>query len=153
MAWLPYNFIQSEGSIHATCNNLVCCKTGLNVTWVVKRTTYIFNSFCGNVAKQVLPNTPVSLSRFFLAKTIPSIPKVANGKTLSVIIDWLPSFPPSLLLAHAIFPFLFLRIKAWFSSLSHATTNLFALFSQMAAHFARYSKFQQDIYPQKQLFN
>ena len=31
MAWLPRNFIQSEVSIHATCNNLICCKTGLNM--------------------------------------------------------------------------------------------------------------------------
>ena len=31
MARLPRYFIQSEVSIHATCNNLVCCKTGLKV--------------------------------------------------------------------------------------------------------------------------
>ena len=31
-AWLPRNFIQSEVSIHTTCDNLIqCCKTGLNV--------------------------------------------------------------------------------------------------------------------------
>ena len=32
-------------------NNLICCKTGL--IWVMKRTTTLFNSFCGNVARQV----------------------------------------------------------------------------------------------------
>ena len=32
-------------------NNLICCKTGL--IWVIKRTTTLFNSFCGNVARQV----------------------------------------------------------------------------------------------------
>ena len=152
MAWLSHNSIQSEGSIHATCNNLVCCKTGLNVTWVVQRTTYILNSFCSNVAKQVLPNTPVSLSRFFLAKNYPVYPQGSQCKNFECNY-WLTDYPPSLLLAHATFPFLFLRIKVWFSSLSHATTSLLALSSQMAAHFARYSKFQQDIYPQKQLFN
>ena len=31
MAWLPRNVIQSEVSIHATCSNLICCKTGLKV--------------------------------------------------------------------------------------------------------------------------
>ena len=30
MACLPHNFIQSEVSIHATCNNLICQGTGLN---------------------------------------------------------------------------------------------------------------------------
>ena len=90
------NFIQSEVSIHATCHNLVCCKTSLNVTWVRKRVTYIFNSFWSNVSKQVtvLPNTPVSLSRFFFQPK--TIPKVANVKTLSAItILYLPSFPSS----------------------------------------------------------
>ena len=32
-------------------NNLICCKTGL--IWVRKRTTTLFNLFCGNVARQV----------------------------------------------------------------------------------------------------
>ena len=31
-------------------NNLICCKTGL--IWVIKRTTTLFNSFCGNVTWQ-----------------------------------------------------------------------------------------------------
>ena len=31
MACLPHNFIQSEVSIHPTCNNLICQGTGLNV--------------------------------------------------------------------------------------------------------------------------
>ena len=31
MVCLPYNFIQSEVSIHPTCNNLICQGTGLNV--------------------------------------------------------------------------------------------------------------------------
>ena len=31
MACLPHNFIQSEASIHPTCNNLICQGTGLNV--------------------------------------------------------------------------------------------------------------------------
>ena len=31
IAWLPRNFNQSEVSIHATCKNLICRKTGLNV--------------------------------------------------------------------------------------------------------------------------
>ena len=31
MACLPHNFIQSEVSIHPTCNNLICLGTGLNV--------------------------------------------------------------------------------------------------------------------------
>jgi len=51
IARLPRNFIQWNVSIHATCNNLVCCKTGLNV--LLKRATFLFNSFCSNVAKQV----------------------------------------------------------------------------------------------------
>ena len=100
MAWLSHNFIQSEGSIHATCNNLVCCKTGLNVTWVVKRTTYIFNSFCSNVAKQVLPNTPVSLSRFFLAKNYPVYPQSSQCKNFECnywLITLLPFFSLMLL--------------------------------------------------------
>ena len=35
------------------CNNLIGCKTGFNVTWVVKRATSLFKSFCSNTAKQV----------------------------------------------------------------------------------------------------
>ena len=31
MAWLPRNFIQSDVSIHTTCNNLIYCKEGLSV--------------------------------------------------------------------------------------------------------------------------
>ena len=31
--------------------NQICCKTGF--TWVVKRATPLFHSFCSNVAKQV----------------------------------------------------------------------------------------------------
>ena len=31
MACLLSNFIQSEVSIHTTCNDLIWCKTGLNV--------------------------------------------------------------------------------------------------------------------------
>ena len=50
MLWLSRYFIQSEISIHATWNNLICCRTGLNVGG--KRATLHFNSFCSNVAKQ-----------------------------------------------------------------------------------------------------
>ena len=85
---------------------------------------------------------------FFLAKNYPVYPQSSQCKNFECNY-WLITLLP----AHATFPFLFLHIKAWFSSLSHATTSLLALSSQMAAHFARYSKFQQDIYPQKQLFN
>ena len=49
MVCLPRNFIQSKVSIHATCNDLICCKTGL--MWVVKRATSLFNSFCRYVAE------------------------------------------------------------------------------------------------------
>ena len=30
MAWVLRNFFQSVVSIHTTCNNLICCKTGSN---------------------------------------------------------------------------------------------------------------------------
>ena len=51
MAWLRRNFIQSEDSIHATCNNLIDAKRVW--TRVVKRGTSLFNSFCRIVTKQV----------------------------------------------------------------------------------------------------
>ena len=133
MTWLPHNFIQSEVSIHATCNNLVCCKTSLNVTWVRKRVTYIFNSFWSNVSKQVtvLPNTPVSLSRvFFSAKNFPQSSQCKNFECN----HWFFIFPPSPLLAHATFPFFFLR---------KCDSLPFGPFSLNG-----YSKFQQDMYPQ-----
>ena len=51
MAWLLLNFVQSVVSIHATWNNLICCKTGLIVG--VKTRHIAFNPFCSNVPKQV----------------------------------------------------------------------------------------------------
>ena len=46
--WTTLYFLQQ---LFATCNNLICCKTG----WmrVVKRAASLFNSFCSNIAKQV----------------------------------------------------------------------------------------------------
>ena len=43
--------VYEEVTIHATCNNLICCKTGLNVR--EKRATSLFNLFWSNVAKRV----------------------------------------------------------------------------------------------------
>ena len=58
-------------------NNLVCCKTGL--TWMVKCITSLFNSFCGNVARQVacflLPVFPYLKKLLYLFKVVLSTSK------------------------------------------------------------------------------
>ena len=51
MAWLRRNLIQSEVSIHATCSNLICCKTCLNMCR--KTCNIAFYSICHNVSKQM----------------------------------------------------------------------------------------------------
>ena len=69
MAWFPrtLNSIPPEVSIHATCSNLyfsarlsqgvrpcfAANKVARFFSWVVKRATSLFNSFCSNVSKQV----------------------------------------------------------------------------------------------------
>ena len=50
MAWLPRNFIQSEVSIHVTCNNLICCKSALKLGG---KTRNMFSSHFAAVPKQV----------------------------------------------------------------------------------------------------
>ena len=40
MAWLPRNSIQSQDSIHAASNNLMCCETGLNVCGKTRNVTF-----------------------------------------------------------------------------------------------------------------
>ena len=52
VTWLPRNFIQSEVSIHATCNNLICGKTGSNFGGKT-RIIAIQLDLPSNVAKQV----------------------------------------------------------------------------------------------------
>ena len=52
MAWLLRNFFQSEVSIHATCKNLTCCKTGLIRGWLKVQHRYSA-CFTAIVAKQV----------------------------------------------------------------------------------------------------
>ena len=44
--------LQQEVGIHATCRNLVVV-VRLVLTWVVKRATSFFNSFCGHALRQV----------------------------------------------------------------------------------------------------
>ena len=44
--------LQQEVGIHATCRNLVVV-VRLVLTWVVKRATSFFNSFCGHTLRQV----------------------------------------------------------------------------------------------------
>ena len=69
MAWFPRTLhsIQPEASVNATCSNLyftarlsqdvrTCLaanKVARFISWVVKRATSLFNSFCSNVSKQV----------------------------------------------------------------------------------------------------
>ena len=69
MAWFPRTLhsIQPEASVNATCSNLyftarlsqdvrTCLaanKVARFFSWVVKRATSLFNSFCSNVSKQV----------------------------------------------------------------------------------------------------
>ena len=50
MAWLPRNFIQSDVSIHVTCNNLIYCKSGLKLGG---KTRDMFSSHFAAVPKQV----------------------------------------------------------------------------------------------------
>ena len=42
------------------CNNLIGCKTGFNVTWVVKRATSLFKSFAAILQNKL----PVFVARF-----------------------------------------------------------------------------------------
>ena len=51
MASLPRNVAQSEVSIHATCDKLICCKTGWNVGGKMRHIA--FNAFCSNVPEQI----------------------------------------------------------------------------------------------------
>ena len=50
MAWLPRNFIQSEVSIHVTCSNLICRKSGLKLGG---KTRNMFSTHFASVPKQV----------------------------------------------------------------------------------------------------
>ena len=55
MACLPGNFIQSEECIHATCNNLICQRTGLNVGGkLVLRECFETIFFCRSFANERL---------------------------------------------------------------------------------------------------
>ena len=63
MAWLPRNFIQSEVNIHTICNNLICCKAGLNVLNVL-----IVIRFAVALASERLQAVCVYSARFFLSE-------------------------------------------------------------------------------------
>ena len=63
MARLPRSFIQSEVNIHATCNNLICCKTGLNMLNVL-----IVIRFAVALACERLQAVCVYSPRFFLSE-------------------------------------------------------------------------------------
>ena len=52
MAWLLRNFIQSEVSIHVTCNNLICCKSALKLGGKT-RNNNLFSTHFAYVPKQV----------------------------------------------------------------------------------------------------
>ena len=102
IVWLPPKLIQSEVSIRVICNNLVCCKTGLNVD---DKTP--FNTFCGNVKNRLhVFYCPLSrtLNQIVLKHTIfvsdVKYPKVPNWTTffqssVSRVLLTLVGSPPS----------------------------------------------------------
>ena len=60
MAQLPLNFTQSEVSIHATSNKLICCKTGLNVSGKTRNIAFqvVWWQCCKTCWKFLLPVLP-----------------------------------------------------------------------------------------------
>ena len=62
MAWLLCNFIQSEIRIHATCNNLICYQTGLNMGGKTRNIAFqhVLQQCCKTSCMFLLPILPVA---------------------------------------------------------------------------------------------
>ena len=67
MAWLVRNFIQSEVRIHATCNNVICYQTGLNMDGKTCNIAFqhVLQQCCKTSCMFLLPILPVALRIIF----------------------------------------------------------------------------------------
>ena len=85
ISWLSRKLIQSGVSIQVTCNNLVYCKTGLNVDG--KTCNIAFNTFCSKVAKQGERCCCPFYCSFILGKLVTCADFVARVQLLSTFCN------------------------------------------------------------------